>query len=43
MMSAKVCNVNDEEMIRMAFRVIDKEGTGKITSSSFRYLMTHIG
>ena len=33
----------DEELIRMAFRVLDKDGSGTITSSEFRHLMTNIG
>ena len=43
MMSAKMGNVNDEDMIRMAFRVLDKDGRGTIKSSAFKHLMTHIG
>ena len=34
---------SDEELIRMAFRVLDKDGSGTITSKEFRHLMTHIG
>lgn len=33
----------DEELIRMAFRVLDKDGSGTITSAEFRHLMTNIG
>ena len=33
----------DEELIRMAFRVLDKDGSGTITSKEFRHLMTNIG
>ena len=43
MMSAKMGAVNDEDMIRMAFRVLDKDGRGTIKSSAFKHLMTHIG
>merc|ERR1711962_854612 len=43
MMSAKIGTVNDEDMIRMAFRVLDKDGRGTIKSSAFKHLMTHIG
>ena len=43
MMSAKMGTVNDEDMIRMAFRVLDKDGRGTIKSSAFKHLMTHIG
>ena len=42
MMSAKMGTVNDEDMIRMAFRVLDKDGNGTIKSSAFKHLMTHI-
>merc|ERR1719312_2242106 len=42
MMSAKMGTVNDEDMIRMAFRVLDKDGRGTIKSSAFKHLMTHI-
>lgn len=43
MMSDKMNCVNDEDMIRMAFRVLDKNGTGTVSSKSFKHLMTHIG
>ena len=43
MMSAKMGTINDEDMIRMAFRVLDKDGRGTIKSSAFKHLMTHIG
>lgn len=35
--------VNDQEMIRMAFRVLDSNGDGRVESSSFKHLMTKIG
>ena len=34
---------DDEDMIRIAFRVLDKYGTGTISSKNFKHLMTHIG
>ena len=43
MMAAKMICVNDEEMIRMAFRVLDKKGEGHLETSSFKHLMTKIG
>ena len=43
MMSDKMNTVNDEDMIRMAFRVLDKDGSGTISSKAFKHLMTHIG
>ena len=43
MMSAKMGTVNDEEMVRAAFRVLDMNGDGRIKSSEFKHLMTHIG
>ena len=35
--------VNDQEMIRMAFRVLDRKGDGRLDASSFKHLMTKIG
>lgn len=43
MMSDKMNAVNDEDMIRMAFRVLDRFGNGTISSKNFKHLMTHIG
>ena len=46
MMAMKIAtdgNDDDEELIRMAFRVLDKDGSGTITSAEFRHLMTNIG
>ena len=43
MMEDKMTCVNDEEMIRMAFRVLDKKGQGHLEASSFKHLMTKIG
>ena len=42
-MSDKMLTVNDKDMIRMAFRALDKEGKGTIDCAIFRHLMTHIG
>jgi len=33
----------DEELIRIAFRVLDRKGSGKIASKEFKNLMTNIG
>jgi len=43
MMSDKMNADNDEDMIRMAFRVLDKDGSGTISAKAFKHLMTHIG
>ena len=42
MMSDKMNADNDEDMIRMAFRVLDKDGSGTISAKAFKHLMTHI-
>ncbi|QQP48929.1 Calmodulinlike [Caligus rogercresseyi] len=42
-MAMKMGQANDEEMVRMAFRVLDRDGSGTITSAEFRHLMTNIG
>ena len=34
---------NDEEMVRLAFRTLDKDGSGEISTDEFKHLMTHIG
>ena len=34
---------NDEEMVRLAFRTLDKDGSGTIDTGEFKHLMTHIG
>ena len=34
---------NDEDKIRMAFRVLNKDGSGTINSIAFKHIMTHIG
>lgn len=33
----------DESLIRLAFKVFDKDGNGYITSSEFKYFMTTMG
>ena len=43
MMSHKMNNNDDEEMVRLAFRTLDKDGSGSIATSEFKHLMTHIG
>ena len=43
MMSAKMGDDNDEEMVRLAFRTLDKDGSGEISTSEFKHLMMHIG
>ena len=42
-LSAKMGDDNDEEMVRLAFRTLDKDGSGTIETSEFKHLMTHIG
>ena len=41
--SAKMGDDNDEEMVRLAFRTLDKDGSGEISTDEFKHLMTHIG
>ena len=43
MMSHKMNDNDDEEMVRLAFRTLDKDGSGSIATSEFKHLMTHIG
>ncbi len=44
MMAVKMnADETDEELIRMAFRVLDKKGSGNISSKEFKLLMTNIG
>ena len=43
MMRAQMSCDNDQEMIRLAFRVLDGTGEGSIKSSSFKHLMMNIG
>ena len=42
-LSAKMGDDNDEEMVRLAFRTLDKDGSGTIETSEFKHLMTRIG
>ena len=30
-------------MIRLAFRALDKDGSGTVSTKEFKHLMTHIG
>ena len=41
--AAKMGDDNDEEMVRLAFRTLDKDGSGEISTDEFKHLMTHIG
>ena len=43
MMSAKMGTVNDEDMIRMAFRVLDKDGDGTISVNELGALFKCFG
>ena len=43
MMSHKMSDKDDEEMVRLAFRTLDKDGSGSISTAEFKHLMTHIG
>ena len=43
MMSHKMSDTDDEEMVRLAFRTLDKDGSGSISTAEFKHLMTHIG
>ena len=43
MMSHKMSQTDDEEMVRLAFRTLDKDGSGTIETNEFKHLMTHIG
>ena len=40
---AKMGDDNDEEMVRLAFRTLDKDGSGTIDTCEFKHLMTNIG
>ena len=33
----------DNDQVRLAFRTLDKDGSGTIETSEFKHLMTHIG
>ena len=43
MMSHKMSVTDDKEMVRLAFRTLDKDGSGTIATNEFKHLMTHIG
>ena len=43
MMSHKMSYAEDEEMIKLAFRTLDKDGSGHISTTEFKHLMTNIG
>ena len=43
MMSHKMSYAEDEEMIKLAFRTLDKDGSGNISTTEFKHLMTNIG
>ena len=34
---------HDNDQVRLAFRTLDKDGSGTIETSEFKHLMTHIG
>ena len=42
MMSQKMSYAEDEEMVKLAFRTLDKDGSGSISTTEFKHLMTHI-
>ena len=35
--------IQDEEMVKLAFRALDKDGSGQVSTTEFKHLMTHIG
>ena len=35
--------IKDEEMVKLAFRALDKDGSGQVSTTEFKHLMTHIG
>ena len=43
MMSHKMSSAEDEEMVKLAFRALDKNGSGTVSTKEFKHLMTHIG
>ena len=43
MMAHKMSYAEDEEMIRLAFRALDKDGSGTVCTKEFKHLMTNIG
>ncbi|CAH1100004.1 unnamed protein product [Psylliodes chrysocephalus] len=42
-MAAKLKSTDNNEELREAFRVFDKDGLGFISASELRYVMTHMG
>ena len=42
MVSDKMRKVIDKDMIKMAFRALDKNGSGKIKCETFKHLITHM-
>ena len=42
-MSHKMSYAEDEEMVKLAFRALDKDGSGTVDTREFKHLMTHIG
>ena len=36
-------SIKDEEMVKLAFRALDKDGSGQVSTTEFKHLMTHIG
>ena len=43
MMARKIKDTDNEDEIREAFRVFDKDGNGFISAAELRYVMTNIG
>ena len=43
MMMVTIRNQLDNCQVRLAFRTLDKDGSGAIETSEFKHLMTHIG
>lgn len=42
-MARKIKEVDNEEELREAFRIFDKEGNGFITSAELRHIMMNLG
>ena len=42
-MAKKIKDVDNEEELREAFRIFDKEGNGFITASELRHIMMNLG